>query len=233
MQTTETMPGALALIAGHRKSGKCYPIHDPTSMTWQSERKPHGACATDCGYCPLDTQTEWEGRAASGSCVAMACPARHAERAERAEGLGRRRTSAVLEHGAKLFLRCAWLSPGKWSAYTWDIVHSCLGMLHQSYNCWSVAVFAQVLYGDLIAVSLLLIHPQPVQEPLFRCELASVNSHCGAAPFCKRVIPQDRGIQLFMPKTRLFPGWELRLSLRRPPFSRVLVQFRNVGDSRG
>ena len=34
------MPGALALIAGHRKSGKCCPIHDPTRMTRQSERKP-------------------------------------------------------------------------------------------------------------------------------------------------------------------------------------------------
>ena len=33
----------------------------------------------------------------------------------------------------------------------------------------------------LIVVSWLLIRPQPVQEPLFRCELASVNYHCGGA----------------------------------------------------
>ena len=33
----------------------------------------------------------------------------------------------------------------------------------------------------LIAVSWLLIRPQPVQEPLFRCELASANCHCGGA----------------------------------------------------
>ena len=49
----------------------------------------------------------------------------------------------------------------------------------------------------------------------------------------QRVISRDRGIQQFMPQTRLFPGWELRLSLRHTPWSRVRVQFRNAGDSRG
>ena len=40
--------------------------------------------------------------------------------------------------------------------------------------------FCSALPG-LIAVSWLLIRPQPVQEPLFQCELASVNCHCGGA----------------------------------------------------
>ena len=33
----------------------------------------------------------------------------------------------------------------------------------------------------LVAVSWLLIRPPRVQEPLFRCELASVHRHCGDA----------------------------------------------------
>ena len=45
----------------------------------------------------------------------------------------------------------------------------------------------EVLFGvcsaihGLVAVSWLLIRPPPVQEPLFRCELASVHRHCGGA----------------------------------------------------
>ena len=33
----------------------------------------------------------------------------------------------------------------------------------------------------LLAISWLLIRLQPVQKPLFRCELASVNCQCGGA----------------------------------------------------
>ena len=46
-----------------------------------------------------------------------------------------------------------------------------------------MADFAQSLFRNpgLIVVSWLLIRFQPMQEPLFRCELASVNCHCGDA----------------------------------------------------
>ena len=45
----------------------------------------------------------------------------------------------------------------------------------------------EVLFGvcsaipGLVAVSWLLIRPPRVQEPLFRCEFASVHRHCGDA----------------------------------------------------
>ena len=44
-------------------------------------------------------------------------------------------------------------------------------------------------------------------------------------PFSKCDLSWTVGYELFMPQTRLFPGWELRLSLRRPPWSRVWVKF--------
>ena len=46
---------------------------------------------------------------------------------------------------------------------------------------WRFCLFVWAAVSSLIAVSWLVIWPQPLQELRFRCELASANCHCGDA----------------------------------------------------